>query len=91
MKNPCNELKKAGQCLYATVPSDVADDVMSRITAVCDRHDKMVEMLKEFEWADCDQCGDPSCRECGRHIAIGHADDCELAALLKEDRSNESS
>jgi len=51
------------------------------------QHEAMVAALKELEWADYDQCGDPSCRWCGRHIDIGHADDCELAALLAEEES----
>ena len=90
MTNPCNELKKAGRCLYATVPSDVADDVMSRITAVCDRHDKLVEMLKRLEFAglDVDSEEECVCCVCGamNWPKPQHTPNCTLAALLKEEK-----
>ena len=49
------------------------------------QYEALVAALKELEWADYDQCGDPSCRWCGRQKDIGHADDCELGALLAEE------
>jgi len=82
MKNACDELRKAGTCLYLAVDEAVAKDMHSKILAVINQHDKLIELLKKiWDSVDDGQFG-AQCPGCGR--CVEHEPDCELTVLLTE-------
>lgn len=58
-------------------------EIANRHLALAKQRDSLLAMLERLEWIDYGRkCVEEACPVCGGLKTIGHAPDCDLAALL---------
>ena len=66
--------------LQALENAVLAAKVTAHVRELIEENARLRAMLRQLEWAGVRE----NCQVCGNIRAVGHASDCELAALLKE-------
>jgi len=74
------------KCAHMLILNSLMSQEQARYAAeAINKHEEAMAMLEKHQWVDSNTFTGYLCPECKAAFLAGHADDCELAALLKKE------